>query len=271
MKKILLKILIPFPYWFKKFVFKTWCLVTEAGRLCDKGERFVVSSWKEISESGEFYHLYHAFRYWWANKQIPQNTRILDLGCGSGYGGWYLRSKKRKVIGIDVNRKIILWARKHFSDFNVRFLEVKDFNIKKEYDVITCFEVLEHDSSIIKTIVKCLKDNGLLLISTANGSQESIRLRLIHNNLSTRNPSHIKEFTSFEFKQLLEKYFNKVELYGQCIKGVNGLQDWLKWRKKGNITFDDFEMRKRDFINCEVLVAKCQGKKEEKSNKNSFM
>lgn len=251
------------PYKIKKIIINIWFRLSKAGRTSDKGERFVVFSWDEMIKSGEFYHLYHAFRYWWANQQIRKNSIILDLGCGSGYGSWYLASQRNIVNGFDSSKKAITWAKKHFKNHTLIFDNYIVFPTdSRRYEIIVCFEVIEHDpENVLNTILDCIQNDGTVLISTANGSVNSVRQYLIDNKLTTVNPGHIKEFTSEEFKALLEKYFKKVELYGQCIKGVSDFEEWDKWRRKNNVKLSDFEMRLNDFVNCEVIVARCSKRK----------
>jgi len=257
-KRKLIKILSPMPYSVKRLVYWIWCRTTATGRIANRGERVAVSSWDELVGCGEFYHVMHAHRYWWAAQQIkPKSTKLLDLGCGSGYGTAYLSSTGNFVIGYDPDPDAIEWAKKHFQgDFRAS----KDWEKNNfKFDVICCFEVIEHDpSNVTSTVLDCLSDNGLLLISTANGSKQSVRQQLIDNKLTTVNPTHVKEFTAKEFKKLLRKHFAGVEMYGQCVKGVYSFKGWCDWRRKSNVKLEDFEMRKDDFVNCEVIVAKCR-------------
>ena len=114
-----------------------------------------------------------------------------------------------------------------------------------------------YPDSFLFSISQALKKDGLLLISTANASEESVRHWLIENKGSTRNPTHVKEFTPEEFKELLEKYFSSVQLYGHCAKGIYDFESWKKKRSKVTKLLD-FEMRSDDFVNCETVVAVCR-------------
>jgi 2-polyprenyl-3-methyl-5-hydroxy-6-metoxy-1,4-benzoquinol methylase len=262
MKKYLVRFLLPMPYRVKKFVVDTWAKFTESGKATSGGGIVVVSSWGELIELGEFYNLHHANKYWWAGQQIEPPKKIFDVGCGSGYGSSYLSSLGNTVFAYDPDEKAIAWARKHFESTSLKFSQTKVF-YEYKYDVITCFEVIEHvrhpetPESFLFSLSQILEKNGLLLISTANASKQSVRHWLILNRLATRNPTHVKEFTPEEFRQLLEKYFTHVQLYGHCVKGVYGFKNWKKQRSR--ITkLTDFEMRPDDFINCETIVAVCR-------------
>ena len=77
------------------------------------------------------------------------------------------------------------------------------------YDWIITFQVIEHienDDLFIKEIHRVLKPGGKVIITTPNK-----KLSL------TRNPWHAREYLPKELQNLLEKYFNKLEL-----KGVHG-------------------------------------------------
>ncbi len=261
-KKWLIKLLSPMPYSVKKLVYWVWCRTTGAGRVANKGERFVVSSWDELVGCGEFYHAIHAHRYYWAAQQIDKLDKIiLDLGCGSGYGAWYLASLGHHTMGYDVDGEAISWARNHFDLPGLVYLEGEeelDGSVDR-YDIITCFEVLEHEpDTVLETIHRRLDPGGTLIISTPNANPTSVRQWLIINKLVTVNPTHVKEFTPAEFDSLLRERFSQVELFGQCVKGVYNYKDFDKWRRKVGVQVTDFEMRSGDFVNCEVMVAVCK-------------
>lgn len=247
------------PYKIKKVLFKMWFRISPAGKVSNHGERWVAGTWKSVLDTGEFYGIHHAHRYFWANSILPhkQNEQLLlDLGCGTGYGSWFLASKGFKVVGYDPDEKSIEWAKKHFVHPNLTFTSTPSLEL---YDYIVCFEALEHAPiEVEKSIVEHLKPDGTLIISTANGTPESVRHQLIKSGLVTVNPGHVKEFSIDEFEALLKQYFNYVMVLGQCVKDSYSFEDWNKWRKKINVKIEDFEMRKDDSTNCEVIVAVCR-------------
>jgi 2-polyprenyl-3-methyl-5-hydroxy-6-metoxy-1,4-benzoquinol methylase len=244
-----------FPYKWKKFLFHLWFKISKAGKVSNNGERWVAGTWDDVLNVGEFYGVMHAHRYVWAHTILPSLTSVLDLGCGTGYGSWYFASQKHKTLGFDPDKKSIDWAKSHFKHENLTFTTI----LKSiTYFNIVSFEALEHaPKEVEESFTKHLATNGTLIISTANGTPNSVRSELIKSNLVTLNPGHVKEFTVKELKLLLEKHFKHIEIFGQCIKNVYSFKDWNEWRKKTNVKITDYEMRKDDFINCEVLVAVC--------------
>src|SRR5439155_9306909 len=56
--------------------------------------------------------LEHLARYWWASALVP-GQRVLDAGCGTGYGSAILaRAHAKKVIGVDLSESVIAAARR---------------------------------------------------------------------------------------------------------------------------------------------------------------
>ena len=98
---------------------------------------------QEINNEAENYnHLMHVATYKYALKFI-ENKRVLDYGCGSGYGSYFLSEKAKSVIGVDINPDAVLMAQKNYVSENLSFSEIKSLN-EKDFDVITSFQVVEH-------------------------------------------------------------------------------------------------------------------------------
>lgn len=152
----------------------------------------------------------HIDRY---NFAVPfiHNKMVADVACGSGYGSHLLASKKaKKVIGLDCDRKTILYAKKRYPIHNVGY-KVGDANnlpfTSASIDVVVSFETIEHikkPTEFLNEAKRVLKKSGLLIISTPN-KKYSIG----------DNPFHIREYDLKEFNQILSKYFRKITYYGQ--------------------------------------------------------
>ncbi|MBW2671967.1 MAG: class I SAM-dependent methyltransferase [Deltaproteobacteria bacterium] len=266
MKKALLRLLAPAPYWIKRPLFKLWLSLTPAGEVAHRGERLVVGSWDEVANSGEFYHSMHAHRYWWAAQQITPGSLVLDLGCGSGYGAWYLAwdEPRNTVVGLELNRLALSWARSHFAGrFNVEFLDptgVEEEYESNTFDYVVCFEVVEHDpENVLESILNWLSPSGTLIISTANASPTSVRQYLIDKKMVTVNPTHKHEYTPTEFMELLNTHFSSVELFGQRPTRVNSFEGYLKERRRRGVGLKDFKMDPTGLNLSEVMVAICRG------------
>src|SRR5688572_16199791 len=88
----------------------------------NRGERsveFTTEGW-EYTLHGMIY-LQQLFAY---NEilQKCQSARVLDIGCGSGYGSRLLGQTACSVIGIDINAPAIQWAIERNDRSNVEYL-----------------------------------------------------------------------------------------------------------------------------------------------------
>lgn len=117
-------------------------------------------------------------------KKTPPGSKILDVGCSTGYGTYLMASllKEYTFIGVDVNKEKIESGKKVYKLNNLVFeyLDVTNEEdivnfIKKNgcFDNVTCFEVLEHipmekSKKIMNNLHRIMKKDGLLFISTPN-------------------------------------------------------------------------------------------------------
>lgn len=151
-------------------------------------------------------------RYEWALKHIKTVVKILDAGCGTGYGSNLLASKGR-VIGIDNNNEAIRFAKKNYGD-KANFLsgDITKLHFRnEEIDYVCVFEVIEHLKNPIKFLdgaKRILKKNGIIFLSTPNKDIHST-----HDYSSS--PYHIKEYTYSDFLDLLNSFFKVVKIQGQ--------------------------------------------------------
>ena len=124
-----------------------------------------------------------------ADRSSLAGKKILDLGCGGGILSETLSNFGAKVIGIDASEKTIQIAQAHALKVNSKvmymcttaeeLLESKKF---REFDVITCLEMLEHvpkPSKIVETCSTLLKDEGDIYFSTINRNPRSYLFAVI--------------------------------------------------------------------------------------------
>lgn len=117
----------------------------------------------------------------WTNlldRYIPNNARVLDLGCGSGIFGFYLAPKVLDVIGVDGSDKMIDMAeakKKQSGISNVRFLQAEiPLSPAVEtgmLDAIISSSVLEYVLPLDETLQDCsrrLVSGGYLIVSMPN-------------------------------------------------------------------------------------------------------
>ena len=88
---------------------------------------------------------FHRFRYHLARGFIDPLDRVLDLGCGTGYGSDMLSEVTLDVTGFDKEQSNIDYARKKHKGFCViyRVEDIEGMEIP-EAEVAVSFEVIEH-------------------------------------------------------------------------------------------------------------------------------
>ena len=86
----------------------------------------------------------HLARYAWASEYVA-NRRVVDLGCGCGYGTYMLSWLAGRAVGLDNHRPTIAFAATYFDSRGTWFSVVDvEAEVLPVADVYVAFEVLEH-------------------------------------------------------------------------------------------------------------------------------
>ncbi|MEW8218854.1 MAG: glycosyltransferase [Candidatus Thiodiazotropha taylori] len=124
-------------------------------------------------------------------KRIPKGSRVLELGCATGYMSEYLRQELDcHVVGVEYDRAMAEKAKPHCDQVIVGDVQ-KDNWLKslgdEPFDIITCADILEHlrdPISLLKKLPEYLKEDGRLLASLPNGAHAALRLELLEGRFS---------------------------------------------------------------------------------------
>lgn len=117
-----------------------------------------------------------------------QNKSVLDIGCGGGILSIAMAQQGAIVHGIDANPSAIAVAHNKAQELEITatFQEIllEDFakSRKKQFDVVTCLELLEHvpqPELIIEQAKKLLKPDGLIILSTINRTPKAYLLAIL--------------------------------------------------------------------------------------------
>ncbi len=154
----------------------------------------------------------HIARYAYAGRFAAQ-ARVLDIGCGAGYGTAELAQHSRTAAGIDVSAEAIAYAREHYPVPNTTFLTASATALPfapASFDLITAFEVIEHLDNWHDLLIetrRALHPNGTFLVSTPN------KLYYAESRASDGpNPFHTHEFEFAEFRDALAAVFPHVTI-----------------------------------------------------------
>lgn len=200
---------------------------------------------EEIKTPEEYLiYLKEVFIYNWCKDKISQDDYCLDAGCGEGYGTKLLSSAVKKIVGIDIDRKIIDRASKKYAGDN---REYQSYNGKmipfddNYFDAVVSFHAIEHikdDTGFIDEICRVLKNNGQLIITTPN---KTIRLA---GDMPSWNVFHVREYSPLELKNLLAKRFKDVGVLGiDAIPEVKKIEEERIRKNLKIASYDFFNLR----------------------------
>ena len=155
----------------------------------------------------------HFARYAFAAR-LARGKRVLDMGCGAGYGSAELAKHASKVTGLDVSSEAVSYAREHFPAGNVEFLESSAAAVPcpdQCFDLIVAFEVIEHLAEwrrLLEEARRLMAPGGQFIVSTPNKSYYQAT-----RAVSGPNPYHAHEFEFDEFREALAEFFPHTTLF----------------------------------------------------------
>jgi SAM-dependent methyltransferase len=172
-------------------------------------------------KSGDRIESDHLERYKFACNFV-KNKSVLDIACGVGYAGpMFIQSGAVSYYGVDINDKLVEYAKDNFKSELIGYSvgDICTFKIEKKFDLISCFETIEHIrdyKTAIKNLYDLLNPGGTLLVSSPNRPVTSPNCDTLNDKPS--NEFHTQEFIPEELLLLLnENGFSadKNNLYGQ--------------------------------------------------------
>jgi SAM-dependent methyltransferase len=155
----------------------------------------------------------HMARYTFAAR-LARGKRVLDAGCGAGYGSAELARIAESVVGVDRAPEAVAFARAHYALPNLAFEEASCEALPHaggSFDLVVAFEVIEHLENwrgFLLEARRVLAPNGQLVVSTPNKLYYT-ESRGPHG----ANPFHVHEFSFDEFRAELTAIFPHVSLF----------------------------------------------------------
>ena len=172
-------------------------------------------------KSGERIEADHLERYKFVCK-FALGKSVLDIACGVGYAGpMFIQSGAVSYYGVDINDKLVEYAKDNFASELIGYSvgDICTFKIDKKFDLISCFETIEHIrdyKTAIKNLSVMLNPGGTLLVSSPNRPVTSPNCNTLNDKPS--NEFHTQEFIPEELLLLLSENgfsVDKNNLYGQ--------------------------------------------------------
>ncbi|MGH0028363.1 MAG: class I SAM-dependent methyltransferase [Myxococcota bacterium] len=148
----------------------------------------------------------HHAAYEFALARIAErgSRRVLDLGCGSGYGSARLAASPARVFGID---RIMPDAGNRASGALFTRADLYGLPLREGvFDLVVSFQVIEHledPSHYLRAIAGFLAEDGLAVLTTPNVTMSD-----------GVNPYHVHEYRADELAETLRGHFHEVEVRG---------------------------------------------------------
>ena len=169
-------------------------------------------AWESLSRYLLF--LRHKKAYLYA-RPFCKGKRILDYGCGNGYGSFLLAGTSLHVTAVDINPEIIRACQQKYQRPNLSFQLVepgKTTNFPgSSFDVVVSFQVIEHVHDVtgyLNQLKQVLKDDGVLMITTPNRKHRLYPLQ------KPSNPYHLREYGLRQLREQLNSLFKHVTILG---------------------------------------------------------
>jgi ubiquinone/menaquinone biosynthesis C-methylase UbiE len=159
----------------------------------------------------------HLARYLFAAERAAGKV-VVDCACGDGTCARLMAPRARHVYGFDLSDEAVSDARARTDRPNLSFTAADATALplpKDTADLYVSLETIEHlpdQDAFLREVARVLKPEGEFICSTPDRAVYSPG-----NTLSSQpwNRFHLREYTQAEFTELLERYFERVELYGQ--------------------------------------------------------
>jgi SAM-dependent methyltransferase len=140
---------------------------------------------------------------------ISKDNRILEIGCGTGYYGFYFADKCRDYIGIDLFPYHIEVFQRKIKESGINNLSCKigdathlDGIEDNRYDVVLCLGPMYHLPSDIRELVfveckRVCKDDGIIVFAFINKIGTYFGA-ILHDDLRNKYPSQLANETVLE-------------------------------------------------------------------------
>ena len=206
--------------------------------------------------------------------------RVLDAGCGEGYGLQMLRDAgAAHVLGADLDAAAVTHARRSYGSDRVEVVECELMGLPLDddtIDVTVSFQVIEHVHDVpgyLASLRRVTRPGGLVLLATPN------RLTFTPDSDVPVNPFHVREFTADE----LAEEARSAGLVVDEVLGVHHGARIVRWEQDGGapftqrmtteapeawpdgyrervhgVTVDDFDVRRDELDRSLDLLALCR-------------
>lgn len=161
----------------------------------------------------------HVAAYRWIAEQAT-GRRVLDAGCGEGYGTALLAERAASAVGLDRDEAVAV-ARERHGGANLAYRAAdltKLADLDDRFDLVVSCQVIEHledPVGFLRGLAHVTAPGGRIVVTTPN------RLMSV-----SENPYHLREWTAPELLDLAAPV-----LPGARVLGVRASERVLAWER----------------------------------------
>lgn len=161
--------------------------------------------------------LRHEFAYAFACDALRGARRVLEVGCGEGYGASLLARSFDHVHCVDIGRDVLERAQAATSAANVAFSRYDGVRLPfpdRSFDGLVSFQVIEHvadPAAFASELARVLKPAASAVLTTPS------RTYRLAPGQAPWNRFHLREYTAAEFESVLRRAFDSV-----VVRGIRG-------------------------------------------------
>lgn len=137
-------------------------------------------------------------------RQFSVSKDVLDNGCGTGYGTAFLADVTKSVVGVDISKDALRWAKKRYPNIDYRQMDVHHLEFPdNSFDFVISTENFEHLSDQKRhtaELARVIRPDGLALVASPNPEM----------TIGEHNRFHTKENSFEELFELFSPHFNKI-------------------------------------------------------------
>lgn len=206
---------------------------------------------------------------------------ILEIGSGEGRIGCFIIKRKATYIGIDISRRMLLFAKRKLfkkGSYNLILADAENLPFKNDaFDKVFCFATswfIPHQDLLISEAYRVLKINGIFCCEFRNFQNSYVayryRIRISLNKiLKTIRFLRLKSFVKY---LLLPFFIISHQKYG---RDKDWLESFLEYGMTPFFPIDPFHIQ-RIYYNCGFIIKRINSNlrktilEEKRINKNIF-
>jgi SAM-dependent methyltransferase len=164
-------------------------------------------------------------------RQFAADKDVLDSGCGTGYGTAYLAEVAKSIVGVDLSKEALRWAKKRYPTINYMQMDVQHLEFADgSFDLIVSSENFEHltdQKTHAAELARVIRPDGLCFVASPNPEM----------TIGEHNRFHTKENSYEELEELFSRSFNQVTIYENLLDPLSATgrelreKRWAKGQK----------------------------------------